>query len=86
MNTYRIALRVYVEMFDEDAVLLVADQDVMVTVDHSAVDLFNLALEAFGSRNFSRSESVDLLLQNFEMTVSEAQKNSEYTDRLRCDF
>mgnify|MGYP001827086001 CR=1 FL=1 len=74
MNAYRIAPRVYVEMFEEDAVLLVADQDVMVTVDHSAVHLFNLALEAFGSRVFSRSECVDLLLQHFEMTVSEAQK------------
>ncbi len=39
MNCYQLSPHVFIERFDEDAVMLVADRDVMVTVDHVAARL-----------------------------------------------
>ncbi len=39
MSHYQISPHIYLEYFEEDAVLLVADQDFMVTVNHAGAQL-----------------------------------------------
>jgi hypothetical protein len=71
---YQFSPHLYLEFFEADAVLLIADRDVMVTLNHAAARLFEEALELFQDRTFSRSDCVDFLLHNYDMTASEAER------------
>ncbi len=48
MNCYQLSPHVFIELFDEDAVMLVADRDVMVTVNQAAAQIFQQAREMVG--------------------------------------
>ena len=54
MHYYQISPHIYLEYFEEDAVLLVADQDFMVTVNHAGAQLFEQAQEVSGLANLHR--------------------------------
>ena len=47
MCRYQLSPHVYLESFDEDAVLLIADQDYMITVNHAGAQLFKQAQAIF---------------------------------------
>ena len=72
MNCYQLSPHVFIEKFDEDAIMLVADRDVMVTVNYAAAQIFKQALETVASETFSRSDCVNHLLQFYDLTGSEA--------------
>lgn len=74
MHCYQLSPHVCMELFDEDAVLLVADRDVMVTVNHAAAQLFKMGRETVGDGLFSRSDCVTFLLNHFELTKLDAEK------------
>ena len=74
MCRYQLSPHVYLESFDEDAVLLIADQDYMITVNHAGAQLFRQAQEAVGDGLFSRSDCVNFLLEHYELTDHEAKK------------
>ena len=74
MHCYQISPHIYLESFAEDAVLLIADQDFMITVNHAGAHLFKLAQEAIGNGPFSRADCVKFLLDNYELTTFEAEK------------
>ena len=74
MCHYQISPHVYLESFDKDAVLLVADRDMMVTVNHAAAQLFKQAQELFGNSMFSRSDCVTFLLDHYELTRLDAEQ------------
>lgn len=73
MHLYQISPHVYMESFDEDAVLLVADKDVMVTVNRAAAELFEKAKASIENSFFSRSDCVKFLLDQYDLTNLEAE-------------
>lgn len=74
MCFYQLSSHVYLESFDEDAVLLIADHDVMVTVNHAAAQLFMQAQESVGNSVFTRSDCVSFLLDHYELTKLAAEQ------------
>ena len=74
MHCYQLSPHIYLESFDEDAVLLVADRDVMVTVNHAAAQLFSQAQMTVGGSEFSRTDCVHFLLDNYELSNPDAEK------------
>jgi hypothetical protein len=74
MHHYQISPHIYLESFEEDAVLLVADHDYMITVNHAGAQLFKQAQEVVGNGLFSRSDCVNFLLDHYELTAHEAVK------------
>lgn len=74
MCHYQLSPHVYLESFDEDAVLLIADHDYMITVNHAGARLFEQAQEVVGDGLFSRSDCVNFLLERYELTAIEAEK------------
>lgn len=74
MHLYQISPHIYVESFDEDAVLLVADRDVMVTVNRAAAELFEKAKATMENSFFSRSDCVNFLLDQYDLTILDAEK------------
>lgn len=73
MSTYQLSPHVCLEFFDKDAVLLVADRDVLVTVNQMAAQIFEHAREIIGSGAFDRSACVDFLLENYQLSGQEAE-------------
>ena len=76
MHCYRIPSHVFIEFFDEDAVMLVADQDLMVTVNHAAAKLFEQASLHFAGGSFNRIDCVSFLLQNFQIDQTHAEQQA----------
>ena len=72
MNYYQLSPHVFIEFFDEDAVILVADRDVIMTVNQMAAQIFQHARQVVGSETFNRSACVDFLLENYQLTGQEA--------------
>lgn len=72
MNCYQLSPHVVIEFFDADAVMLVADRDVIVTVNQMAAQIFQRAREMLGYETFSRSACVDFLLENYQLSGQEA--------------
>lgn len=56
--------------------MLVADQDLMVTVNHAAANLFEQASLQSAGRSFQRSEWVNFLLQNFQLDRMNAERQA----------
>jgi len=52
--------------------MLVADRDVMVTVNQMAAQIFQHAREMVGNETFNRSACVDFLLENYQLSAREA--------------
>ena len=74
MDYYQLSPHVFIEFFDEDAVILVADRNVMVTVNHAAATLFEQALLQPEGRCFNRNDCLNFLLQNFELNRTDAKR------------
>jgi hypothetical protein len=74
VNRYHISPHVFIEFFDEDAVLLVADRDLMVTVNHAAAMLYEQASLQSAGRSFNRSDWVNFLLRNFQLNQANAER------------
>ena len=53
--------------------MLVADRDVLVTVNQMAAQIFEHAREIVGNRTFDRSACVDFLLENYQLSGQEAE-------------
>lgn|GEM_PF-2724305 len=73
MSCYQLSPHVAIEFFDEDAVMLVADRDVIVTVNQVAAQIFQHAQEIIGNETFNRSACVDFLLENYQLSGQEAE-------------
>lgn len=74
IRNYRLSPNVYIETFAEDAVLLIADYDYMITLNHAGAQLFEKAREAIGDASFSRADCVSFLLDHYELTSFEAEQ------------
>lgn len=74
MCRYQFSPHVYLECFDEDAVLLIADHDYMITINRAGAELYEQAQEAIGNGAFNRSDCIAFLLQHYELTEDEAEQ------------
>lgn len=72
MNCYQLSPHVLIEFFDEDAVMLVADRDVIITVNQMAAQIFQHARERVGNETFNRTACVDFLLENYQLSGQDA--------------
>lgn len=73
MHRYQLSPHVYLEAFDEDAVLLVADRAVMITVDRFAASLFDQARDSVGNRPFGRADCIAFLIVHYALSPREAE-------------
>ena len=73
MRGYRLSPHMFLEVFDQDAVLLLADRDVMVTINHAAAELFAQVRLNFAGKLFSRLDFLNLLLLVYEIDRPEAE-------------
>ena len=73
MKHYRLSPNVHIELFEEEAILFVADEDVMVTVNEAGAELFEAAHGALKNLPFTRSECRDFLLDNYDLSMEEAE-------------
>jgi len=67
MKRYRFSPHVYVEYFDDDAILLLADRDVMVTVNRAAAELYELFRKQTGDRLFTRNDCAAFLEKSYDL-------------------
>lgn len=73
MHRYQLSPSVYLEPFAEASLLLVADRDLLVTVNPAAAQLFEHARAVAGTRLFSRADGVDFLLDHYDLSLPEAE-------------
>jgi len=72
MRHYRLSPDVYLERFDEDAILFVADRARMVTVNRAAAELYEAACTALSDRPFTPAEGAELLLRSYDLAAEDA--------------
>ncbi len=68
VRRFRLGERVYLERFDSEALLLVADQDRLLTVNAAAADLFAAVRAFFGSTSFTVEEAAAWLTSRYALT------------------
>ncbi len=56
--------------------MLIANRDVMVTVNHAAAALFEQASLLPEGRFFNRSDCLNFLLQNFDLNRADAERQT----------
>ena len=76
MKHYRLSPNVHIELFDKEAILFVADRDLMVTVNQAGAELFEVAKGALKDLPFTRYECRDFLLENYDLTAEEAEEEA----------
>ena len=76
MRRYRLSQDVHVEMFDDEAILFVAERNVMLTVNPAAAELFAAAHSVLADRPFTRSECTDFLLDSYEISPEQAERQT----------
>ncbi len=73
MHCYQLSPHVYLESFDEDVVMLVADRDALITVNQAAAQVFILARESVGDGAFNRNDCINFLVEHYELTRPDAE-------------
>lgn len=72
MRLYRFAANIFLERFNDDAVFLVAEQNMMVTVNHAAAGLYEKAFKELGREPFTRHDCHAFLLKHFDLEAEAA--------------
>jgi hypothetical protein len=73
MQQYQLSPHVFLELFPDDAVMLVADRNIMVKINHAAARIYQLASSAANDRTFTRNDLLDFLMDNFDVSKTEAE-------------
>ena len=69
-KAYRLSPSLYLEWFDDEALLLVADSDLLLTINRGAGELFEALAEAFSGRTFTLPDAVVWLGRNYELAAA----------------
>lgn len=72
MRHYRLCSQVYVESFDDEAIFFAADNQLMVTVNQEAAELYELFRCDRGQQPFTRDECSAFLIDNYELSAEQA--------------
>lgn len=65
---YRFAPNLFLERFDQEALLLVADCSRLLTINAAAADLFELAMAEFAARSVTVDDIANWLEQHYDLT------------------
>lgn len=69
MKQYHLVSSLHLEWFDDEALLLVADQHLLLTVNAAAATLFESLSAFFAGRTFTLAEGVEWLDRHYELTA-----------------
>ena len=64
---YRLAPDLAVEDFDDKAILFLASQDHLITVNRSAAAVLKIMRREFGKRGFSHRRLADLIVRRYHL-------------------
>lgn len=73
MQHYQLSPHVFLEVFTDDAVMLVADRHIMVKINHAAAQLYGLASDVTKDKLFTRDDILNFLLDNYDISRNEAE-------------
>ena len=76
MKTYRLATELYLEWFDDEALLLVAECDLLLTLNRAGGVLFEALSATFFGRFFTLQDGSDWLGENYELTAAACRKQA----------
>jgi len=71
ISTFRLSPRIYLERFDDGALLLVADRDRLLSVNVAAAELFDDVSRTFASKSFTLEQGRDWLASRYELCPEE---------------
>ena len=69
-KSYRFSSPLYLEWFDDEALLLVADRDLLLTVNRAAGELFEALAEAFAGRPLTLADGIAWLGENYDLATA----------------
>jgi hypothetical protein len=72
MGHYQLSPDVYVELFGEEAVLFIAEEDRLITVNAASADLYKKIRVTFGLQPFAADEIVSFLCSTFHIGINDA--------------
>ena len=75
-RSYRIAPQLYLEHFGDEALLLVAEYDRLLTINTAAVELFDQAMSDFAARPVTVSGLASWLARNYDLPVKDCHRKS----------
>ena len=73
---YRLSPDLVIEYFGEEAIILLTEQDILITVNSASARLLEFIRETFAERDFSRDELVLFLRERYDITDSAACKEA----------
>ena len=76
MRCYHFSPDVYVERFDDDVILFLADRDLMLTVNLAAGELYETARSVIGDRSFSHHDCMTFLIDTYVLTEEESRRQT----------
>lgn len=71
ISAFRLSPRIYLERFDDGALLLVADRNRLLCVNDAAADLFDEISRTFASKSFTVEQGYDWLASQYELHPGE---------------
>ena len=74
---YQFSPHLVAERFDDEALVLVAEQDRFLTINRAALDLMELMRSAFGERGFSVQELAALLDGHYELSLEQSSQEAQ---------
>ena len=74
---YQFSPHLVAERFDDEALVLVAEQDRFLTINRAALDLMELMRCAFGERGFSVQELAALLDGHYELSLEQSSQEAQ---------
>jgi hypothetical protein len=73
MRHYQLSPYVFLEVFSDDAVMLVSDRYVMVKINRAAAQLYDLASTVTKDKPFTRDDVLNFLLDNYDVSRNDAE-------------
>ncbi len=67
MKRYRFSSALYLEWFDDEALLLVGERDLLLTVNRAGGDLFDALAAAFADRAFTLADGANWFGEQYEL-------------------
>jgi len=76
MKSYRFASALYLEWFADEALLLVAKRDLLLTMNRAGGILFEELAAVFAGRSFTVAEGEDWLGDHYELATTSCRKQA----------
>lgn len=71
ISVFRLSPKIYLERFDDGALLLVADRDRLLSVNLAAAELFDEVSRTFASKSFTLEQGCAWLASQYELRPGE---------------